>query len=173
MLANSNQVNIAYIGLGSNLGSPIQQILSARKEIIDLADIEEIAFSNLYASSPMGPQDQPDYINAAMSIKTTLPPLELLHVLQKLEIAHDRVKKQHWGARTLDLDLLVYGDVQMSTVELTLPHPGVSERAFVLYPLFDCNPDLVITGKGAVAELIKRCQFFNLRRLDKHEFADQ
>lgn len=160
----------AYIGLGSNLDSPVDQVLSARKEIVNLG-VVETAFSDLYASAPMGPQDQPDYVNAVMMVNTSLSPLDLLHRLQNIERNHGRVRKQHWGARTLDLDLLVYGDIIMASTELTLPHPGVTERAFVLYPLFDCNPELIIPGKGHIAELLSRCPFSGIRRLDPHVFS--
>ncbi len=163
-------MNKAYIGLGSNLKSPAEQLLLARAEIKALPGVEESAFSSLYASVPMGPQDQPDYINAAMSIKTVLSPLDLLHALQNIESAHGRIRgDQRWGARTLDLDLLLYNDLQISTTELTVPHPGIAERAFVLYPLQECEPNLVISGKGNLVDLINQCPATGIRRLSDYE----
>lgn len=159
-------MNIVYIGLGSNLESPTAQVLSARRDIAALPDVTEIAFSNIYVSVPMGPQDQPDYINSVMGISTHLEPLALLHALQAIESAHGRVRgKQRWGARTLDLDLLLYNDQQINSEELTVPHPGIANRAFVLYPLQDCNPDMVIAGKGNLADLIKQCPATGIRRI--------
>lgn len=162
--------NTAYIGLGSNLESPAGQILLARTEIAALSGLTEASFSSLYASVPMGPQDQPDYINAVMGVSTGLSPLDLLHALQDIESKHGRVRgKQRWGARTLDLDLLLYGDLQIETEELTVPHPGIAERAFVLYPLQECNPEVTISGKGKLAVLIKQCPATGIRRLSDNE----
>lgn len=167
MINNTSTDLIAvYIGLGSNLASPVEQIKSARSAISALAGVKEQAFSNLYVSSPMGPQDQPDYVNAVMAIVTNLAPLDLLHTLQGIENSHGRVRGNHrWGARTLDLDVLLYGDHQIDLPELTVPHRGIGERAFVLYPLADCAPDLLIPGKGKLSDLLARCPLAGLRRL--------
>lgn len=162
----------AYIGLGSNLQSPVDQIKSARVAICAVANVKELAFSNMYASSPMGPQNQPDYVNAVMVVATTLLPLELLNELQAIERVHGRIRgEQRWCARTLDLDLLLYGDAIIDLPELTVPHPGIAERPFVLYLLQECAPDLVIPGKGKLADLIAQCPFDGLRRLDNDESA--
>lgn len=162
----------AYIGLGSNLESPVEQIKSARLAINALAGATELAFSSLYVSTPMGPQDQPDYVNAVMAVNTDLPPLDLLHALQIIELAHGRVRGiQRWSARTLDLDLLLYGNQQIDTPELTVPHKGVTERAFVLYPLSECDSDLVIPGKGQLSDLLTHCPLAGLRRLNEYESA--
>jgi 2-amino-4-hydroxy-6-hydroxymethyldihydropteridine diphosphokinase len=156
----------AYIGLGSNLDTPVAQIKSARSAISALDNVKELAFSSLYASLPMGPQDQPDYVNAVMAVATVLPPVDLLHVLQSIELEHGRVRGvQRWGARTLDLDLLLYGDRQIDTAELTVPHKGIAGRAFVLYPLFECAPDLLIPGHGELSVILGRCPLAGLRRL--------
>jgi 2-amino-4-hydroxy-6-hydroxymethyldihydropteridine diphosphokinase len=164
----SNQTVTAYIGLGSNLESPAAQIISARLAINALENVNERAFSSLYASSPMGPQDQPDYVNAVMAVTTRLSPLDLLHALQAIELEQGRVRGvQRWGARTLDLDLLLYGDQQIGTTELTVPHKGISGRAFVLYPLHECAPDLIIPGKGKLSHLLTHCPLAGLRRLNE------
>lgn len=148
----------AYIGLGSNLSSPVQQVLEGRLEISALTGVTETAFSSLYRSSPMGPQDQPDYVNAVMAVHTTLTASTLLHSLQAIEDRHHRVRLERWGARTLDLDLLLFGNQQIHDPELTVPHPGIARRAFVLYPLGEiAEPSLSIPGLGMLQDLMLKC----------------
>ncbi len=157
----------AYIGLGSNLANPDEQIKSARTAITQIAGVQELAFSSLYHSLPMGPQDQPDYVNAVMCVATDLPPIDLLRCLQRIENDHGRVRKtERWGARTLDLDILIYGDQIIELPDLIVPHPGLAERAFVLYPLFEIAPQLQVPGKGNIAELLAQCPMNELKRLD-------
>lgn len=144
----------AYIGLGSNLQDPVGQIRRARAAIATAEGIAELAFSSLYRNPPMGPADQPDYVNAVMAVSTTLEPHALLRALQAIENQQGRVRKgERWGPRTLDLDILLYGQQQIATADLTVPHPGAAERAFVLLPLLEIAPELNIPGKGAVREL--------------------
>lgn len=158
--------DVAYIGLGSNLAEPAEQINSARQEIGVLDRVEEIAFSSLYRSPPMGPQNQPDYINAVMAVRTGLSPIELLRQLQAIENHHGRVREERWGARTLDLDLLLYGERQISEADLVVPHPGISERAFVLYPLQEiAEADLLIPGYGLLKELVEQCPLAGLHKI--------
>ena len=156
-----------YIGLGSNLSNPEEQIRQARIAIAKQADITEIDFSSLYASSPMGPQDQPDYVNAVMRVNTGLSAMELLRVLQKIENNQGRVRKgERWGARTLYLDLLLYADQQINLPDLTVPHIGLSERSFVLYPLQEVGPDdLIVPGKGDIKQLISQCPLDGLEKI--------
>jgi 2-amino-4-hydroxy-6-hydroxymethyldihydropteridine diphosphokinase len=157
----------AYLGLGSNLANPELQIKSARTAITQIAGVEELAFSSLYYSPPMGPQDQPDYVNAVMCVATALPPMALLRCLQRIENDQGRVRKdQRWGARTLDLDVLLYGDQIIELPDLIVPHPGLAERAFVLYPLHEIAPQLLVPGKGSVADLLAQCPMNGLNRLD-------
>ncbi len=157
---------LAYIGLGSNLENPVGQIRSARQNISALEGVEEVAFSSLYGSPPMGPQDQPDYVNAVMAIRTNLAAMELLDSLQRIEDRHGRIRKQRWGARTLDLDILLYGDRQISGQELVVPHVGIADRAFVLYPLLEvAGGDLLIPGKGLLKDLIDHCPETSLHKL--------
>jgi 2-amino-4-hydroxy-6-hydroxymethyldihydropteridine diphosphokinase len=133
----------AYIGLGSNLASPLRQVRQAIAELAQLPASRLVAVSCIYRSHPMGPADQPDYINAVAAIETRLSPLELLDGLQAIENAHGRVRGSvQWGARTLDLDLLLYGDEIIAEPRLTVPHPGMAERSFVLQPLADIAPTL-------------------------------
>jgi 2-amino-4-hydroxy-6-hydroxymethyldihydropteridine diphosphokinase len=156
----------AYIGLGSNLDNPAQQLISASWEIAALSAVELIALSPLYASPPLGPQDQPDYVNAVAHISTGLPAIELLHALQQIENHHGRVRLQRWGARTLDLDLLLYGEQRIDCKELTVPHPQMSQRAFVLYPLADiADQQLPIPGLGHLSQLLSACPADGLRSL--------
>lgn len=130
-----------YIGLGSNLGDS-RQILS--EAIAKLKTIGEVKVSKLYQSPPMGPQDQPNYLNAAAQLKTELLPLDLLDHLQRFEQEAGRVRLRHWGERTLDLDLLIYGDEKIQNERLTVPHVGLMQRDFVVIPLLDLDADLHI-----------------------------
>lgn len=157
---------IAYIGLGSNLNDPGQQIKSARVAIAATDKISEVAFSSLYRSLPMGPQDQPDYVNAVMSVTTELEPFELLRCLQTIETEQGRVRTGlRWGARTLDLDLLIYDQIQLADSVLTLPHSGLADRAFVLYPLYEIAPDLIVPGYGPLVALLEHCPQAGLQPL--------
>lgn len=160
-------VTIAYLGLGSNLSSPVVQLKSARLAIADISGVDELAFSSLYHSSPMGPQDQPDFVNAVMCISTGLPVLDLLSKLQEIENAHGRQRTgPRWGARTLDIDILMYGDQCINLPGLTVPHPGIVERSFVLYPWHEIAPELSIPGKGSLAQLLADCPLAGLKRLN-------
>lgn len=162
-----NKTNVqAYIGLGSNLYDPAGQITRARREIAASDSVEEIAFSPLYVSKPLGPQDQPDYVNAVMCIATCLPAAELLGLLQNIENAHGRIRSVKWGARTLDLDLLLYGHEVIHEPNLLVPHPEIPNRAFVLYPLSDiASGNLEVPGRGTLAKLLDACQADGLQRM--------
>ncbi|QPK62203.1 2-amino-4-hydroxy-6-hydroxymethyldihydropteridine diphosphokinase [Methylomonas sp. LL1] len=156
----------AYIGLGSNLNDPLRQIESAAEEIAKLELVEEAALSPLYASQPVGPQDQPDYINGVMRIKTRLTATDLLAQLQQIENRHGRIRMVRWGARTLDLDILLYGDQLINLPDLVVPHPELPNRAFVLYPLADLAPvGLTIPGQGNLASLLAACPAIGLDRI--------
>ncbi|PCH65626.1 MAG: 2-amino-4-hydroxy-6-hydroxymethyldihydropteridine diphosphokinase [Gammaproteobacteria bacterium] len=156
-----------FIGLGSNLERPLEQIKTAVKDMQLMSETKFIACSSLYKSPPMGPQDQPDYINAVIELDTELAPHLLLDHLQKIEQQHGRIRKRHWGERTLDLDLLVYGDVVISDERLTVPHPGIATRAFVLYPLAELDEQLVIPSIGKVEQLVKHCPRDGLQQVEK------
>jgi len=149
----------AYIGLGSNMNNPIEQITQACAEISHIVNTELIRLSGLYRSLPLGPQDQPDYINAVAKIATTLEPQALLTRLKALERAHGRTSTEmRWGPRPLDLDILLYDQLIASNDALTIPHPGLFERAFVLYPLREIEPDQFnIPGYGYLGSLINNC----------------
>lgn len=149
-------VAIAYIGLGSNLANPVQHILSAIDDIRAIENCSLKLTSRLYETPPVGPQDQPNYINAAVIINTSLKPFELLTALQTIENQHGRTRDTgRWGARTLDLDILLYDSIISNEPTLTLPHPELHNRAFVLYPLLDLDKDLEIPNLGKLQALIK------------------
>lgn len=144
----------AWIGLGANLGEPRAQLQSAVAALAGLPGTTLEAVSRLYGSAPIGPADQPDYLNAAARLHTTLPPHQLLRELQAIEIAHDRRRERHWGPRTLDLDLLVFAGDEILTPELTVPHPELTRRAFVLLPLLDLDPALKLPDGTVLAGLL-------------------
>lgn len=134
---------VTYIGLGSNLGDSKVILTEAVHKLASLGDVK---ISKLYQSPPMGPQDQPNYLNAVVQLSTDLAPLALLDELQRFEQESGRVRLRHWGERTLDLDLLIYAEEKIQHERLTVPHVGVMERDFVLIPLLDLDPNLHIDG---------------------------
>ncbi len=156
----------AWIGLGSNLNDPVEQIQRALAELADTARCRLHAASSLYVNPPMGPADQPDYVNAVAWLKTSLPALELLDALQDIERRHSRRRGRHWGPRTLDLDLLLYAQAVIDSARLTVPHPGIATRNFVLYPLAELDSELRIPGMGRVAELCAACSAAGMNKLE-------
>lgn len=135
---------ITYIGLGSNLGDSRQILLEAVQKLATLGSVKT---SKLYQSPPMGPQDQPNYLNAVVQLETDLAPLVLLDELQRFEQESGRVRLRHWGERTLDLDLLVYGQEHIQNERLTVPHAGLFERDFVVIPLLDLDENIQIKAQ--------------------------
>ncbi|MDR5903668.1 2-amino-4-hydroxy-6-hydroxymethyldihydropteridine diphosphokinase [Franzmannia qiaohouensis] len=159
---------VAYIGLGSNLDDPLAQVQGALDALGRLPLTRRVAASPCYASRPVGPQDQPDFINAVAAVETCLSPLALLDQLQALEQRHRRQRLRHWGPRTLDLDLLLYADVCLATPRLTLPHPHMASRGFVLLPLNDIAPALSLPDGRQVATLAAHHAGDGLRALLPH-----
>lgn len=155
----------AYVALGSNLQDPQQQVLRAFDELNGLPHTRVVACSALYRTAPVGYDNQPDFINAAAEVETELTPLALLRALLALETAHGRERPFPNAPRVLDLDLLLYDDLTMHDAELTLPHPRLHERGFVLYPLADIAPNLRIPGKGVVRDLLPACADQGVERL--------
>jgi 2-amino-4-hydroxy-6-hydroxymethyldihydropteridine diphosphokinase len=157
----------AFIGLGANLDDPAGQIERALIALAKLPQTTLIQRSGLYQSRPMGPADQPDYVNAAARVDTGLTAPTLLTELLAIERQHGRRRStaQRNGPRTLDLDLLLYGDLVCNDPALTLPHPGAHERDFVLVPLAEIAPLLRIPGRGQVRDLLASCSSHGLRRL--------
>jgi 2-amino-4-hydroxy-6-hydroxymethyldihydropteridine diphosphokinase len=159
MTHESDMPMTAYIGLGGNLDNTLELLASARKAIATVPSIREIAFSSLYRSLPMGSANQPNYVNAVMAVETSLSPHDLLKTLQQIELSHGRVRSGlRWEPRTLDLDLLLYGHEQISDEWLTVPHEGIANREFVLYPLAEIAPsNLTIPGLGLLCDLATAC----------------
>ena len=143
-----------WIGLGSNLDEPLQQLRTAITALRTLPGSHLEAVSSFYRSVPLGPAGQPDYLNAAARLRTPLDALTLLRTLQTIEHRQGRRRQQRWGARTLDLDILLYGTQRYHTPDLVIPHPQLTQRAFVLYPLHELEPGLVIPGHGAIRALL-------------------
>lgn len=156
----------AAVGLGSNLGDPAAQVARALEALSALPHSRLLARSSLYRNPPMGPQDQPDYVNAAALLETRLSPAAMLDALQAIERAHGRERGLRWGPRTLDLDLLLWGEATICDARLQVPHPGLHERDFVLYPLAEIDPTLVVPGRGTVGELAQAFRPDGLVRIE-------
>ncbi len=155
-----------YIALGSNLNDPRGQVESGLKHLAHLPQSQWRGASSLYRTPPMGPAPQPDYINAVAALDTRLSAHALLDELLTIERAHGRIRDgQRWGPRTLDLDILIYGELTLSDARLTVPHPGIAERAFVLLPLAELAPDLAVPGKGVLRDLVQACDDSGIERL--------
>ncbi len=155
-----------FVGLGSNLDEPLWQVSRAFDELADLDETRLLAVSPCYRSAPLGPPDQSDYVNAVAMLETELAPIALLDALQAIERNHGRIREIHWGPRTLDLDLLMYGDRIIDLPpRLRVPHPEMVNRAFVLVPLHDLAPDLNVPGHGKLDALLENQSREGLQRL--------
>jgi 2-amino-4-hydroxy-6-hydroxymethyldihydropteridine diphosphokinase len=156
-----------YVGLGSNLDNPEHHVRMALDALARIPNTRLVRHSSFYRSAPMGPSDQPDYINAVAALETTLSALDMMAELQSIERQHGRVRGANkWGPRTLDLDLLLYGDERIAKATLTVPHPGITERPFVLYPLSEIAPTIDVPGYGPLEGLLRACPAAGLERLD-------
>lgn len=159
-------MHCVYLGLGANLNSPKKQLDNAIVALKKLPDCEFISVSHYYASKPMGPQDQPDYINAVACINTTLIPEKLLDLTQAIELEHGRVRKaERWGPRTLDIDMLLFDAQTINTERLTVPHYGLTEREFVVYPLLELAPKLILPSGIALHTIANTLPLNNLQQL--------
>jgi len=146
----------AYVGLGSNLDDPLQQVRRAAEGLKQLPETRLQCLSPWYRNPPMGPQDQPDYVNGVAGLLTRLAPAALLAALQSLETELGRQPyRERWGPRRIDLDLLLHGQAVIEQPGLTLPHPGIARRPFVIKPLLDIAPDITVPGLGRLAESVK------------------
>lgn len=156
----------AYVGLGSNQDDPVAQVRQALRSLAGLPETRLLARSPLYRNPPLGGLAQPDYVNAVAGLLTRLPPLDLLDALLALETAQGRRRDGgRWASRTLDLDLLVYGRAQIDEPRLRVPHPGMAERNFVLFPLLDIAPGLEVPGLGSIARLAHAAGHAGLTRI--------
>jgi 2-amino-4-hydroxy-6-hydroxymethyldihydropteridine diphosphokinase len=156
----------AYIALGANLGNPVATINDAIDALVALRGCIFLAVSSLYRTAPVGLKRQPDFINAVVCVKTHLGPRELLEELFALEARFGRERTIRNAPRTLDLDLLLHGDTVQDDPAATLPHPRMHERAFVLAPLVEIAPDVVIPGRGPAAEWLVRCADQRIHRVE-------
>lgn len=154
----------AYVGLGSNLGDPRSELLVAFEELSQLPQTRLAARSSLYRSAPLGNAAQPDFLNAVARLETDLAPEALLDALHAIENKHGRERPFRDAPRSLDLDLLLYGDMRIAGARLTVPHPRMHERAFVLAPLLEIDPQASIPGKGSAAALRAACASQRLER---------
>ena len=153
----------AFIALGANLGDPVAQLREAAQRLRDTVGLHSVQLSPIYFSAPVGVVDQPRFANAAVRLETTLTAHELLAVCHSVERAMGRVRTVRWGPRTIDLDLIFFGTLHLSDDVLTLPHPRWSERAFVVQPIYDLAPDLIIDGV-ALSETLARLDRSDLQR---------
>ncbi|MCG6938840.1 MAG: 2-amino-4-hydroxy-6-hydroxymethyldihydropteridine diphosphokinase [Gammaproteobacteria bacterium] len=157
MSTSTTKPGKVYIGLGSNIEQPFLQIKQAILALESLPGTRVLADSGYYTSKPMGPEDQPDYVNAVIEIETVLEAKQLLNHCQLIEQQQGRVKKRHWGERTIDLDILLFADQQIAAKDLTIPHPGICQRDFVYLPLLKLNPEVEIPGKGMLNAMVESC----------------
>jgi 2-amino-4-hydroxy-6-hydroxymethyldihydropteridine diphosphokinase len=158
-------VNLAYVALGSNLGNPRQQVLDAMAALAELPGTRVTQRSALYRTPPWGVLEQPPFVNAVVELETSLPARALLQHLLLIEQQAGRIRAERNGPRTLDLDLLHVEGTLLDSESLTLPHPRLAERAFVLLPLNDVAPDLCVPGLGHVSELLARLDIADCERL--------
>ena len=156
----------AYIGLGSNLDNPIGHVKQALEDLKQLPQSQLLLASKLYLSKPVGPQDQDNFVNAVALLATELEPLALLDELQTIEQQHQRVRERHWGPRSLDLDLLLFGDQSIQHPRLTVPHAQLSRRDFVVGPLLELCPELVLPSGTQLQELLQQCPIDGLICID-------
>ena len=137
-------MTLAYIAIGSNLASPLEQVNAAVQALGEIPQSGIVAVSSFYRTPPLGPQDQPDYLNAAVVLETALDAETLLDNTQRIELQQGRVRKaERWGPRTLDLDIMLFGHETINTERLTVPHYDMKNRGFMLWPLFEIAPDLI------------------------------
>lgn len=160
-----------YVGLGSNLAEPLQQLRNALTALDRILSTRVATTSSFYLSDPLGPADQPRYVNAVAALETALTPLQLLDALQAIELAQGRERKaERWGPRSLDLDILLFGDRLIDEPRLQVPHYHLHARAFVLYPLAEvAPPDLRLADGRRLTDLLAACPFEGLQRLGESE----
>ncbi len=144
-----------FVGVGANLGDPLAQCKEAVHRMATHPDFHSLRPSSYYRSKPMGPQDQPDYVNLVVHFFTELSPNALLLELQTIEAKMGKVKRRHWGERCIDLDILLYEQHQLDEPDCTIPHPGLTQRSFVVYPLLELEPDLILPDGTLLSSLSK------------------
>ena len=159
------------IALGSNLGNSLDTVANALKALANIPGVDLIATSSWYQTKPVGPP-QPDYVNGCIVLQVQQNPAELLTILQAIELQFGRVRTEKWGARTLDLDILLYEDLVIQTPKLTIPHPHMTERAFVLVPLAEISPNWIEpVSKKAIAQLAKEVDCTGVKLINSNDIS--
>ena len=153
----------SFLSLGSNLGDRLDHLSKAVTALANQPKIKVLIVSSVYQTKPVGGPEQDDYLNAVVKIQTELSPIDLLAITQSIENNQGRVREVRWGPRTLDIDVLTYDDLIFADEKLTLPHPRISERAFVLVPFFEIDPQATISGLGKVADLYQQIAKFDVQ----------
>ncbi len=156
---------LAFIGLGSNLEGPRKQINTALSSLEDLREVEVLKISSFYQSKPLFGMTGPDYLNVVCKIETRFGALDLLSKCQQIENNQHRIREIRWGSRTIDLDILLYGDEVISTEELSVPHPEINKRNFVLLPLFEIEPELELPVFGKLKGLVAKVESSSITKL--------
>ncbi len=151
----SDIMTTSYIALGSNLNNPKKQVQDAITHIANISRTIITAQSSLYKTKPLGPQNQPDYVNQVIAVTTQLSPHELLKALLEIELQMGRIRLERWGARIIDCDIILFGNQVIQTPDLIIPHPEMKNRNFVLYPLAEIAPDLVLPSGERLSNLIE------------------
>ena len=167
----NSELHTAYIGFGGNVGDVVSNIAKARQALDVLFRVNAVRHSSLYVSKPHGHVKQDDFINAVSAYETSLLPAQLLKEMLTIESSLGRTRDMRWGPRTIDLDLLLYGDKVIESDVLTVPHPHIQDREFVLHPLCEIEPGLIIPERGAVSVLITCCSDNGLAKLEEKEVA--
>jgi len=157
----------AYIGIGSNMKNPLQQVTHALQTLANLPNTTLVSQSSMYSSDAVGPGQQDSYINAVAKLSTEYSSADLLQQLQAIEADHGRIRKQRWEPRPLDLDILLFGNQIISTSTLSVPHPELSQRHFVLYPLAEIAPELVLPDGRTIAGLLTECSISELLKVEE------
>ena len=173
LITHRSALITAFVALGSNLGDPAAQIRRAMQALAAMPETRLVRRSSLYRNPPAGYLDQPEFVNAVARIETRLAPRDLLERLLAIEHAHGRVREFPNGPRTLDLDILLYGERIVREPGLTIPHPRMLERAFVLVPLAEIAPEAMVPGDGRIADLIKNVDASALVKLPDDATADE
>lgn len=153
---NNPEAARVFIGIGSNLENPLQQLKAATIALREIPNTRLLGISNIYQTAPIGPAGQPDYTNAAALLESQLTPEALLDELQRIELDQGRIRKERWGPRTLDLDIILYAGMTIRTARLTVPHTEMENRNFVLIPLMDLAPDLVLPNGKSLASVTEK-----------------
>ncbi len=162
----------AYVGLGSNVGDRAKHLENAVALLREAEDVEVVKTSQIYETDPIGVVDQPDFLNAVVELKTSLAPRDLLQLTKSIEDQEKRVRTRRWGPRTVDLDILTYDQLVLDEPDFNLPHPGASDRAFVLVPLAEMAPDMLLAPGRTVSDCLAEVGSSEGVRLFQSQWAD-